>query len=223
LIQKTRKAGYDGKGVKKISSSADLQNAFDEPSVIENCIDIEKEISVIVARNDSGEIKNFPVVEMEFNAEANLVELLLCPSTLANSIQQKAILIAEMFVTKSGEVLVNEIAPRPHNSGHHTIEANVTSQYEQHLRTIFNLPLGDTSIIKPTAMVNILGEKGFEGTAIYHGLQQVLKIPQAYVHLYGKKITRPFRKMGHVTVLGNSIEEAKEKASAVRGFLKVIA
>lgn len=238
LIQKTRKAGYDGKGVKKISGADDLKSAFNEPSVIEKCIDIEKEISVIVARNESGEIKSFPVVEMEFNAEANLVEFLYAPSSVELSVEKKALEIAEnlisklemtgllaveMFITKTGEVLINEIAPRPHNSGHHTIEANITSQYEQHLRAIFNLPLGNTSIIKPAGMINILGEKGFEGKAIYEGLEEVLKIPGIYIHLYGKNITRPFRKMGHITILGESITEIKEKASLARGLLKVIA
>lgn len=238
LIQKTRKAGYDGKGVKKIASSEDLKNAFNEPSVIEHCIDIEKEISVIVSRNDSGEINSFPLVEMEFNAEANLVEFLFAPAQVDDAVAKKAVEIAreliaelkmtgllavEMFVTKKGEVLVNEIAPRPHNSGHHTIEANVTSQYEQHLRAIFNFPLGDTSAIKPAAMINLLGEKGYEGPAIYDGLDDVLKISGAYIHLYGKKITRPFRKMGHLTITGQTMQEVKEKASLARGLLKVIA
>jgi 5-(carboxyamino)imidazole ribonucleotide synthase len=238
LIQKTRKAGYDGKGVKKINSPDDLSNAFNEPSVIEDCVEIEKEISVIVARNASGEIKSFPAVEMEFNAEANLVEFLFSPCSCSESVLAEAnylvqkliaqlnmvgVLAVEMFVTKNNTVLINEIAPRPHNSGHHTIEGNVTSQYEQLLRAIFNLPLGDTAITQPSGMVNLLGEKDFTGDAIYKGMDDVLQLPGAYIHLYGKKITKPFRKMGHVTVTGKNTAEVREKAARVKELIKVMA
>lgn len=238
LIQKTRTAGYDGKGVKKLNNIADIQIAFDEPCVIEEHVPFEKEIAIIVARNESGEIKCYPAVEMEFNAEANLVELLFSPAAISIAIEQEAekiakqlitdlqlvgILAVELFVTKDGKVLVNEIAPRPHNSGHHSIEGNVTSQYEQHLRAIYNLPLGSTAIINPAVMVNVLGEKNFTGEAKYNGLNEVLKIEGTYLHLYGKKVTKPFRKMGHVTVVNKDLNVALTNAKQVMKTLKVVA
>ncbi len=236
-VQKLRKGGYDGRGVQVLHSESDFEKGFDAPSVLEKFIPFEKEISVIVARNESGEIKTYPIVEMEFNKEANLVEFLISPSAISKEIASTAdgiarkiaehsgivgILAVEMFVTKSGEVLVNEMAPRPHNSGHHTIEANVTSQYEQHLRAILNLPLGSAEIISPAVMVNLLGEKNHTGTAVYQGLNEVLAKEGVYIHLYGKKNTKPFRKMGHVTVIADSIEEAKMKAIFVKENIKVI-
>ncbi|MEO8149805.1 MAG: 5-(carboxyamino)imidazole ribonucleotide synthase [Bacteroidia bacterium] len=238
LIQKTRTAGYDGKGVKKLNNVADLKIAFDEPCVIESYVEFEKEIAIIVARNEDGETKCFPAVEMIFNAEANLVELLFSPANISSQIETEAeaiaiklindlqlvgILAVELFLTKEGKVLVNEIAPRPHNSGHQTIEGNVTSQYEQHLRAIFNLPLGSTAIVNPAVMVNILGEKNYTGEAKYEGLDDVLKIEGAYVHLYGKKITKPFRKMGHVTVVNKDLNIALRDAKKIMSTLKVIA
>lgn len=234
---KLRKGGYDGKGVMKIKTTSDIENAFDAPCVLENLIPFDKEISVIVARNHSGEIAHYPPVEMDFNPQANLVEFLYSPARINSEIEKEAIRIArlviektamvgllavEMFVTKNGEVLVNEIAPRPHNSGHQTIEGNVTSQYAQHLRAILNLPLGDTSITKPTVMINLLGEPGYTGDAKYEGIEEVMKIPGVYIHLYGKKITKPFRKMGHITVADSRIESAIEKAKKVQQLLKVI-
>lgn len=236
FIQKLRKDGYDGRGVQAISTSEDLDKAFDSVSIIEDWVDFEMEIAVIVARNDKGEVKTFPCVEMDFNPEANLVEFLISPSTLPFDILQTAdrlaikiaedlkivgILAVEMFLTKDGEILVNEIAPRPHNSGHQSIEGNYTSQYEQHLRAIFNLPLGDTRSISNAVMINLLGEKGFEGLAEYEGLNEILKIEGVYVHLYGKKITKPFRKMGHVTILDDDREKAIEKAKIVKDTIKV--
>lgn len=238
FVQKLRKGGYDGKGVLKLDSIQEVGMAFDAPSVLEKLIDFEKEIAVIVARNASGEIKTFPVVDMDFNAEANLVEFLFSPAELAEDVERKAeqiaiqvadalqivgVLAVEMFVLKNGEVLVNEIAPRPHNSGHHTIEGNVTSQYEQHLRAILNLPLGNTDILQPTVMVNLLGEKGFEGHARYEGLTEIMQIDGVKVHLYGKKMMKPFRKMGHVTVISESLASAKAIARRVKETLKVIA
>jgi 5-(carboxyamino)imidazole ribonucleotide synthase len=238
LIQKLRKGGYDGKGVMKLKSVSDIKNGFDSPSILEKHIEFEKEISVIVARNLNGEIKTFPVVDMLFNSEANLVEYLFSPADLNESIQNKAesiamqvaeslqiigVLAVEMFVLKNGELLVNEIAPRPHNSGHHSIEANVTSQYEQHLRAILNLPLGNTDILQPSVMVNLLGEKGFDGHARYEGLNEAMKLNGVKVHLYGKKITKPFRKMGHITVVSTSLEDAKEKAEKIKDMIKIIA
>jgi 5-(carboxyamino)imidazole ribonucleotide synthase len=172
-VQKLRKDGYDGKGVKMIRTVEDLASAFEEPSIVEEIVDFEKEIAVIVARNDRGDVQTFPMVEMEFNPQANLVEFLISPSTYSFEIQQQAeeiarkiandlqivgLLAVEMFLTKSGEILVNELAPRPHNSGHHTIEGNYTSQFAQHLRAIFNLPLGNTEAISNAVMINLLGK-----------------------------------------------------------------
>lgn len=238
LIQKLRKDGYDGKGVVKLSNRNDLQNAFDAPSIIEKCIDFEKELAVIISRNESGEIATFPMVEMDFNPEANLVEFLISPSQYPETLQAKAqqiaidiatklqivgILAVEMFLTKDGNLLVNELAPRPHNSGHQTIEGNYTSQFAQHLRAIFNLPLGDTKTIAHAVMVNLLGESGYEGIAEYHGLEKILPLSGVYVHLYGKTFTKPFRKMGHVTILDDDRDKAIEKAHFVQKNLKVIA
>ncbi|MBU2046671.1 MAG: 5-(carboxyamino)imidazole ribonucleotide synthase, partial [Bacteroidetes bacterium] len=235
-IQKLRKDGYDGKGVMKIANYADLENAFDAPNLVEQLIDFEKEIAVIVARNADGEMKTFPMVEMDFNPQANLVEFLISPSTYSFEIQQKAediakniasslsivgILAVEMFLTKDHQILVNELAPRPHNSGHQTIEGNYTSQFGQHLRAIFNLPLGDTRSITNAIMVNLLGEKGYEGIAEYEGLEDILEKDGVYVHLYGKKYTKPFRKMGHVTIIDEDRNSAIEKAKFVKETIKV--
>ena len=235
-FQKLRKDGYDGRGVLKIKSATDFDNAFEAPSIIEEYIDFDKEIAIIVARNESGEVKTFPCVEMEFNPDVNLVEFLISPAELSPEILKKAdilaikiaedlkivgILAVEMFLTKSGEILVNELAPRPHNSGHQSIEGNYTSQYEQHLRAIFNLPLGDTRTIGHAVMINLLGEKGHEGSANYEGIKEVMKLEGVYIHLYGKKITKPFRKMGHVTIIDEDREKAIEKARFVQKTLKV--
>lgn len=236
FIQKLRKDGYDGKGVYKVRSEADLTDAFDAPSLIEEWIDFKQEVAVMVARNKSGETKAFPLVEMDFNPHLNLVEFLVSPSELPKTIEEEAqnlaekiaqklqivgILAVEMFLTKDGKLLVNELAPRPHNSGHHSIEGNYTSQFEQHLRAIFNLPLGDTESINHAVMVNVLGEDGFEGIAVYEGLEQILKMSGVYVHLYGKKFTKPGRKMGHVTILDEEREAAIAKARKVQELLKV--
>ena len=238
FFQKLRKGGYDGKGVTKLVSPHHLDKAFEEPSVLERLVDFDKELAVIVARSESGEVKCFPVVECEFNPEANLVEFLFSPANIKKTVEKEALRIAaevaeklgivgllavELFLTKDGKVLVNEIAPRPHNSGHHTIEANVTSQFEQHLRAILNLPLGDTAIVKAGVMVNLLGDFGYEGPAVYQGLEDVLKFSGVYIHLYGKLSTKPFRKMGHVTIVDEDILKAKQKAKLVKHTLKVIA
>ncbi len=237
-IQKLRRDGYDGRGVYKVTDETYLDKAFTEPSIIEELIDFEKEIAVIVARNDSGDVATFPVVEMEFNPQVNLVEFLISPSTLSNEIQTEAETIAkkvaeslkivgllgvEMFLTKDDQILVNEVAPRPHNSGHQTIEGNVVSQFEQHLRAIFDQPLGNTANLNHAVMINLLGEPGFEGPAQYQGLEDVLKCSGVYVHLYGKALTKPFRKMGHVTIVDADREKAIEKAKYVQKTLKVIA
>ena len=236
-IQKLRRDGYDGRGVYKVVDESYLANAFTEPSLVEEWIDFEKEIAVIVARNESGEIVTFPLVEMEFNPQANLVEFLISPSTLPFEIHEEArqiaykiaedlkitgILAVEMFLTKDGKILVNELAPRPHNSGHQSIEGNVVSQFEQHLRAIFNQPLGNTACLNNAIMVNVLGEAGYEGLAVYQGIEKILKCPGVYVHLYGKILTKPFRKMGHVTIVDADREKAIEKAKFVQETLKVI-
>jgi len=236
-IQKLRRDGYDGRGVYKVANESSLANAFTEPSLIEELIYFEKEIAVIVARNDKGDVVTFPVVEMEFNPQVNLVEFLISPSTLPAEIQTEAetiakkvaeslkivgLLAVEMFLTKDGKILVNEVAPRPHNSGHQTIEGNVVSQFEQHLRAIFDQPLGDTANLNHAVMINLLGEPGFEGPAQYQGLEQVLKCSGVYVHLYGKALTKPFRKMGHVTIVDTDRAKAIEKAKYVQQTLKVV-
>ncbi|MXV15450.1 5-(carboxyamino)imidazole ribonucleotide synthase [Hufsiella ginkgonis] len=235
-IQKLRRDGYDGRGVYKVSTAADLKQAFDAPSLVEDWIEFDKEIAVIVARNSKDEIKTFPTVEMEFNPEANLVEFLISPSSLPREVTDRAealavkiasdlkitgLLAVEMFLTNDGTILVNELAPRPHNSGHHSIEGNRTSQFAQHLRAIFGLPLGDTACIGNAIMVNLLGEQGFEGLAEYEGLDKILKLDGIYVHLYGKKFTKPFRKMGHVTVIDDDRDNAISKARLIQDTVKV--
>lgn len=236
-ILKQRRDGYDGKGVMKINDAAEIEQAFEGPCLIEELVDFEKEVAVIVARNPNGDVKTFPMVEMEFNAEANLVEFLISPSTYPEALQHKAetiakniasslnitgLLAVEMFVTRNGDLLVNELAPRPHNSGHHTIEGNYVSQFAQHLRAIFNLPLGDTRSISNAVMINLLGEKNHDGVAKYQGLEKIMAIDGVYIHLYGKKYTKPFRKMGHITVVDQNRDSAIEKANYIKNTLKVI-
>lgn len=238
FYQKLRNGGYDGKGVVKLVNPHHLEKAFDRPSVLERLVDFDKELAVVVARNESGEIRTFPVVECEFSPEANLVEFLFSPANIKKPVEKEALRIAtqiaeklgivgllavELFLTRDGKVLVNEIAPRPHNSGHHTIEANMTSQFEQHLRAILNLPLGDTSIVKAGVMVNLLGDFGHEGPAIYQGMEDVLKFSGVHIHLYGKLVTKPFRKMGHATIVDEDILKAKQKARMVKRTLKIVA
>ena len=237
-VNKLGREGYDGRGVQILRTKEDLQKAFDAPGLLEKLVPFEKEIAVIVARNERGDVKTFPAVEMVFHPVQNLVEYLFAPAELPQKVLERAdtiaqniveklklvgILAVEMFVTPDGDVLVNEIAPRPHNSGHQTIEANGTSQYEQHLRAILNLPLGDTRLIQPSAMVNLLGEPGFEGLAKYEGINEILQLPGVHVHLYGKRLTKPFRKMGHVTIVDQDVEQLKKKANFVKQTLKVTA
>lgn len=236
FMQKLRTGGYDGKGVTPFRNEADLEHAFDAPSVLEQMVHFEKELAVIVARNASGELRVFPLVEMEFNSEANLVEFIFSPANVSVEVAQEAaeiakkiveqldhvgLLAVELFLTKTGQLLVNEVAPRPHNSGHHTIEACYTSQYAQHMRAILNLPLGDTALRSAGVMINLLGEKGFTGTAKYEGLEEVLSTQGAYVHLYGKEETKPFRKMGHITICLPELEQAKLLARKFLSSVKV--
>ena len=235
-VHKLGKDGYDGRGVQVLRSAEDLPKGFDAPGVLERMIPFEKELAVIVARNESGEVKAFPAVEMAFHPEHNLVEYLFAPAEITEAIETKAqeiaksiiiklemvgLLAVEMFLTREGEILVNEIAPRPHNSGHHTIEANQVSQYEQHLRAIMSLPLGDTEALSPAAMVNVLGEDGYTGEARYEGLEKILGQKGVHLHLYGKTLTKPFRKMGHITITDRSMDSLKEKAQFVKKHFKV--
>ncbi len=235
-VNKLGTEGYDGRGVQVLRSEEDLSKAFDKPGLLERLVDFDKELSVVVARNESGEMKCFPVVQLEYHPEANLVEFLFAPAEISKEAEQKAyhlaedvisklgmvgLLAVEMFLTKEGELLVNEVAPRTHNSGHHTIEANDTSQFEQHLRSILNLPLGSTVLRSPAAMVNLLGEEGFTGDAKYEGMEACMTMSGVYVHLYGKKLTKPFRKMGHVTITDANIESLKAKTRKVKETLKV--
>lgn len=235
-FQKVGKGGYDGGGVQRLTSAEDLTKAFDAPSLLEKAVDFEKEIAVIVSRNPKGDVVAYPAVEMVFHPEYNLVDYLLSPARLNDDIEEKAseiakkvidkldmvgILAVEMFVTKDGDILVNEVAPRPHNSGHQTINASYTSQYEQHLRAILNLPLGSTFTKKPSAMVNLLGEEGYTGMADYEGLDEALAIDGVNLMLYGKKITKPHRKMGHITILGDDYRSLEEKVEKVKELIKV--
>lgn len=238
FVQKMCREGYDGKGVKVVKNDADLEALLPGESLVEEMVDIDKELAVIVARNESGQTKAFTAVEMTFNPEANLVEFLLCPARISPDIEEKAELMAqelirefdicgllaiEFFLTSSGELLVNEVAPRPHNSGHHTIDSCYTSQFEQHLRGILDLPLGSTQIKSPAVMVNLLGEDKFAGAAKYDGLAECLSKPGVNIHLYGKAMTKPFRKMGHATILNNDLDKAIQIAEAVKDTLKIIA
>jgi len=234
FMQKLRKGGYDGKGVTPLRTEAEFNAAFDAPSVLEEFVPFVKELAVIVARNENGELATFPLVEMEFNPEANLVEFIFSPANvnieiennakkiaiaIANKLEHVGLLAIELFLTEDGNLLVNEIAPRPHNSGHHTIEACFVSQYGMHLRAILNMPLGSTGLRTPAVMINLLGEKGFEGKARYENIEEVLHTEGAYIHLYGKEDTKPFRKMGHITVCNSNLEQAKENA---RRFLREV-
>ena len=229
--------GYDGGGVQRIRNEEDIDKGFDAPGLLETLVDFACEISVIAARNSKGEVSVFPAVECVFHPEHNLVDYLFAPSEVSAEIEEKAesiarqviasfglvgLLAVEMFVTRDGEVLVNEVAPRPHNSGHQTINANITSQYEQHLRAILGLPLGATDIILPSAMVNLLGEAGYTGSAKYERLDDLLAIEGASIFLYGKKETRPQRKMGHVTIVDQNADELKRKVEEVKKVIKVI-
>ena len=237
VVHKLRTGGYDGKGVNIIQEASQLNDSFSEPSICEECIAFTKELSVLVARNEDRQTKCFPVVECEFNPEANLVEFLFSPAEVSTAIEEKAqaiaidiiekldmvgLLAVELFLTKEGELLVNEIAPRPHNSGHHTIEIARCSQFEQHLRALLNLPLGDTGLIKPAVMINLLGEKNHEGPAKYEGLTDAIKYKGVYIHLYGKTTTKPFRKMGHVTITDEDLTLAKKKASIIKDLIKIV-
>jgi 5-(carboxyamino)imidazole ribonucleotide synthase len=236
-FHKLGKGGYDGKGVQRISSIADKSKGFNAPGLLEKAVNFEKELAVIVARNIQGQITAFPAVEMVFHPEHNLVDFLFSPADISEDVEVKAakiavdlidkmglvgVLAVEMFLTPTGEILINEVAPRPHNSGHQTIRGNETSQYEQHLRAISSLPLGSTTSKGISGMLNLLGEEGFNGVAKYEGLREALAIPGVFPFLYGKKMTKPFRKMGHVTILGSTKKEILEKSEKVKSLIRVV-
>lgn len=228
--------GYDGKGVKSICTKEDLEHLFDAPGILEKAVSVQKELSVVVARNALGVSKAYPVVELVFDPQYHLVDYLLAPARIPESIADQAIalslaladrlgivglLAVELFLTKENILLINEMAPRTHNSGHHTIEACDTSQFEQQLRAILNLPLGSTALRKPAAMINIVGSDGHEGPPMYPGIESLMAQNGVFVHLYGKKITKPGRKMGHVTVLAESVEELVDIIERIRPFTNV--
>jgi 5-(carboxyamino)imidazole ribonucleotide synthase len=237
VFQKSRTEGYDGRGVQRIASSTDLDKIWDTPSLIEEAISIDKEIAVIVARDQNGQSVCYPAVEMHFHPVANLLEYQQCPAnlssiqesnaqklavTLAEKLEIVGLLAVEMFIDENGACLINEIAPRPHNSGHHTIEANSSSQYEQLVRILAGLPLGNTDMKSPSILLNVLGSKNYTGPAKYVGVEECLALAGVHLHLYGKKITKPFRKMGHVCIVDSNLEAATEKANFVKKHLKVI-
>ncbi|HHH19899.1 MAG TPA: 5-(carboxyamino)imidazole ribonucleotide synthase [Campylobacterales bacterium] len=236
VIQKSKREGYDGKGVLMLKSADDIPQAIQSESFIEELVDINKELAVLVARNIEGEIKCYPVVEMLFDDRVNICDSVMAPARVSPEIEAKSIEISirsiealegvgifgvELFLTQSGEILVNEIAPRPHNSGHYTVEACATSQFEQIIRAVTNLPLGSTKLISPAVMVNLLGELGYEGEPFIEGIHDALEIPELSFHFYGKSFTKPFRKMGHVTVLDDDVDRALIKANKAKNILKI--
>ncbi|WZL87936.1 5-(carboxyamino)imidazole ribonucleotide synthase [Salinimicrobium sp. 3283s] len=237
LVWKSTTGGYDGKGVAVVKN---LQTAEDLPEtacIAEDLIPFKNELAVIVARNPSGEVKTYPVVEMEFHPEANQVEYVICPARIDATVAEKArkvaekvsrayehigLLAVEMFQTEEDGILVNEVAPRPHNSGHYSIEAAFTNQFEQHLRAILDLPLGDTESKAGGVMVNLVGEEGFSGNVVYENISEIMKLKGVTPHIYGKKITRPFRKMGHVTIVNADLSKARQIAEEVKNKIRVI-
>jgi 5-(carboxyamino)imidazole ribonucleotide synthase len=237
FVWKSSQFGYDGTGVKIVKNEQDLNSLADTDCIIEELIPFKNELAVIVARNKNGEIKTYPVVEMEFHPEANQVEYVICPARISDEVASKArnialkvaesfqhigLLAVELFQTIDDEIIVNEVAPRTHNSGHYSIEASYTSQFEQHLRSILNLPLGNTDSKVAGIMVNLVGEVGFSGEVVYENMEEILKMDGVTPHIYGKKQTRPFRKMGHVTVVNNNLAEARKVAEKVKNTIRVI-
>ena len=238
FVWKCTEFGYDGNGVKIIRTIEDLENLPNVECIAEEMIAFKNELAVIVCRNVSGEVKTYPVVEMEFHPEANQVEYVICPARIDEKVAKKAqeialkvseafhhvgLLAVELFQTQDDEILVNEVAPRPHNSGHQTIEASYTSQFENHLRAILDLPLGKTENKVAGIMVNLVGEEGFSGQVVYQNIEKIMAIDGVTPHIYGKKETRPFRKMGHVTIVNENMIEAREIAEEVKKCIRVIA
>lgn len=237
FVWKCTEFGYDGNGVKVIRELSDLDNLANVECIAEEMVPFKNELAVIVCRNSSGEIKTYPVVEMEFHPEANQVEYVICPARIDAKVAEKAraialhvsekfnhvgLLAVEMFQTEDDEILVNEVAPRPHNSGHYSIEASYTSQFENHVRAILNLPLGNTDSKVAGIMVNLVGEEGFSGQVVYENIEKIMGIDGVTPHIYGKRETRPFRKMGHVTIVNEDMVEARKIAEEVKNTIRVI-
>lgn len=238
FVWKSTEGGYDGMGVKVIRSMESFEGLADVQCIAETMVPFKNELAVIVARNPSGEIKTYPVVEMEFHPEANQVEYVICPARIDDTVAEKAraialkvsenfnhvgLLAVEMFQTHDDEILVNEVAPRPHNSGHYSIEASYTSQFEQHLRAILDLPLGNTDSKVAGIMVNLVGAEGYSGNVVYENIEKIMGQDGVTPHIYGKRQTRPFRKMGHVTIVNEDIAEARRVAEEVKNTIRVIA
>lgn len=237
FVWKSATGGYDGKGVAVIKKETDLQDLPDGECIAEEMIPFKNELAVIVARNPSGEMKTYPVVEMEFHPTANQVEYVICPARIDHKVAERArklaeqvseafnhvgLLAVEMFQTREDKILVNEVAPRPHNSGHYSIEASYTNQFEQHIRAILNLPLGSTDSKAGGIMVNLVGAEGHEGKVLYQNIEEIMRLEGVTPHIYGKKITRPFRKMGHVTIVNKDLGEARKIAEKVKNSIQVI-
>jgi 5-(carboxyamino)imidazole ribonucleotide synthase len=237
FVWKSTRFGYDGTGVKVVRKLSDLENLPNVECIAEDLIPFKNELAVIVARNENGEIRTYPTVEMEFHPEANQVEYVLCPARLPEAITKKAeavalkvadtfkhvgLLAVELFLTANNEILVNEVAPRPHNSGHQTIEGSYTSQFEQHLRAILNLPLGNTENKVASVMVNLVGAENHSGNVLYKNIEHIMAMDGVTPHIYGKKETRPFRKMGHVTIVNEDINEARAIAQKVKETIEVV-
>ena len=238
FVWKSARFGYDGNGVKIVRQLTDLNLLPNDQCIAESLVPFKKELAVIVARNVKGQVRTYPVVEMEFHPEANQVEYVLCPARIEEAVAQKArtiaiqvaqafevvgLLAVELFQTENDEILVNEVAPRPHNSGHYSIEAAYTNQFEQHLRAILNLPLGSTESKVAGVMVNLVGAEGYQGKVVYENIEQIMAMEGVTPHIYGKKETRPFRKMGHVTIVNPNINKARQIAEQVKNTIRVIA
>ncbi|KAA2219978.1 5-(carboxyamino)imidazole ribonucleotide synthase [Maribacter flavus] len=237
FVWKAAQFGYDGQGVKVVRTLSDLEGLPKGECIAETMIPFKNELAVIVARNNSGDIKTYPVVEMEFHPEANQVEYVICPARIDDKVAAKArelalkvaekigltgLLAVEMFQTQDDQILVNEVAPRPHNSGHYSIEASYTNQFEQHIRCILDLPLGATESKVAGIMVNLVGAEGYTGDVVYENMEEILKLEGVTPHIYGKKQTRPFRKMGHVTIVDENMTRARHVAQEVKEKIKVI-
>lgn len=238
FVWKSARFGYDGNGVKIVRQLTDLNLLPNDQCIAESLVPFKKELAVIVARNAKGQVRTYPMVEMEFHPEANQVEYVLCPARIEEAVAQKArtiaiqvaqafevvgLLAVELFQTENDEILVNEVAPRPHNSGHYSIEAAYTNQFEQHLRAILNLPLGSTESKVAGVMVNLVGAEGYQGKVVYENIEQIMAMEGVTPHIYGKKETRPFRKMGHVTIVNPNINKARQIAEQVKNTIRVIA
>jgi len=237
FVWKSAQFGYDGTGVKIVKTYADLDTLPNVECITEELIPFKNELAVIVARNEKGNLKTYPVVEMEFHPEENQVEYVICPARISDEIAKKAeyvalkaaqafqhvgLLAVELFLTENDDIIVNEVAPRPHNSGHYSIEASYTNQFEQHIRAILNLPLGETTSKVGAVMVNLVGEENHVGDVVYENIKEVLEMKGVTPHIYGKKQTKPFRKMGHITIVDKDINEARRVAQQVKRSVKVI-